>query len=74
MITVTSDFQAKVAAANKRPQVKVEIDWDMDSAYEDETEYALSVELERKINEPLGGIAIAQADIVFANRNNRYTT
>jgi hypothetical protein len=74
MIAVTDDFVEKVELANKRPKVKVEIDWDMDANYENETSYAMSVGVERRLNEPLGGIAIAQADVVFANRNNRYTT
>jgi len=46
MIAVTDDFVEKVELANKRPKVKVEIDWDMDANYENETSYAMSVGVE----------------------------
>jgi len=41
--------------------------------YYDETDYVLSMEYERFLNEPLGGIALAQADISLDNTSLRFT-
>jgi len=42
-------------------------------AYDDESGYAMRLEYERIIEEPLGGLALAQADVVLDNANMRFT-
>lgn len=42
-------------------------------SYNDESDYALKLEYERILNEPLGGISLAQADVTLDNTNLRFT-
>lgn len=73
MITVTSDFTTKSNSNLRKPQYKIELDWNLSGTYQDETDYILVIEVERGINEPLGGIALAQSDLRFTNYTGRYT-
>lgn len=52
---------------------KIEIDWKLNSVYTNETEHALSLEVERRLSEPLGGISLSLADAVLENVTDRYT-
>ena len=52
---------------------KVEIDWDLDGDYEEETENIVSLEVERSVQSPLGGIFTCFAMIKLNNSDNRYT-
>ena len=73
MLQSDNSFPLLSAYATRTPQKKVEVDWDMDGTFTDESEYVSVVEVERKINEPLGGIALAQGDVVFINKNARFS-
>lgn len=52
---------------------KLEIDWKLNSVFWDETQHALSLEVERRLAEPLGGISLSLADAVLENITDRYT-
>src|SRR3990172_3475356 len=41
--------------------------------YFDETSRAVQIEYEREVIEPLGGVALAQADVLFENTDLRFT-
>lgn len=41
--------------------------------YKDETEYAMRMEYDKILNEPLGGISLQQADVVLDNTTYRFT-
>jgi hypothetical protein len=42
-------------------------------SYDDETEKAMKIEYDREVDEPLGGISLAQADITLDNTDLRFT-
>lgn len=73
MKTVTSTFVTKSSDKQRLPQYKVEIDWELDGTFQDESRFVKVIQVERSINEPLGGVALAQADVKFVNTNDRYT-
>lgn len=49
------------------------MDWNLDGEYTDESDNVLVLEVERQLNEPLGGISQAMADVTLENSDNRYT-
>ena len=57
----------------RHPKARVKVDWNLGDGYQDETEYLIWVEIERKLIEPLGGVSVAQADVRLVNVNDRYT-
>lgn len=73
MITIDPLLLAAMSAQNRRPFGRAEIDWNDTGSPVDESYYLVSIEVERKINEPLGGVALGQADVEFINLNDRYT-
>lgn len=73
MQTVSDDFQENSEKTVRNADGKVEIDWDGDSAYSNESHRLLSIEIERSVDEPLGGIWSAMADILLDNKDDRYT-
>lgn len=42
-------------------------------SYNDESDYAMRLEYDRLVYEPLGGISLAQADVILDNTNLRFT-
>jgi hypothetical protein len=73
MINVSSDFKDNSIKRFRQPLVRFTISWDLSQIFYDETEYLVMAEVERKLNEPLGGVSISQADIKLVNKNNRFT-
>jgi len=57
----------------RHPKARVKVDWNLGDGYQDETNYLIMVEVERKLIEPLGGVSVAQANVSLVNVNNRYT-
>lgn len=73
MIVTTVGFTTKTADRARIPQYKIEVDWKLDYTFQDESRFVKLIQVERSINEPLGGVTLAQADIKFVNTNYRYT-
>ena len=73
MITVDSNFTIASQKTSRKVASKVEVDWDLDGDFLDESPYTSIIEIERKLNEPLGGISISLADVVLLNNTDRYT-
>lgn len=72
MQTVSSDYSSRSKSELRNINTKMEVDWDLDGVFTDEPNILL-MEYERGVNEPLGGIHLAQGDIVLANSDDRYT-
>jgi len=73
MQDVSEDFEDRIKGDIRTPNRKVEIDWDLDDNYSDETHRVRVIEIERSIDEPLGSTRSAIADIVLDNSGDRYT-
>jgi hypothetical protein len=73
MQTVSADFNTNAATASRLVSGKLEIDWDKDDSYTDETTYSLLLEIEKRVSEPLGGVNLSLADIYLANETDRFT-
>lgn len=73
MQSISNDFDTASTAKIRTPQADVSIDWDLDGSFTDETSNLALLEIERNSNEPLGGVAMAQFDLVFNNIDNRFT-
>lgn len=73
MQTVSTNYSNLSKSQLRVPQFKVIFDWNLSGYYQDESEYIETIEVERNLNEPLGGVALAQADVSFINKNGRYT-
>lgn len=74
MITTTQTFSDNAKSIVRKPQTKIEFDWDDDGIFTLEANRSIVVEVERKLNEPLGGVSIAQADVQLINTDDRYTS
>lgn len=73
MQTVSSNFETKSKAALRKITGKIEIDWDKDGTYTDESDNILHIEYERLIQEPFGGVQLAQFDVQLKNDDDRFT-
>jgi len=73
MQDVSSEFTTNTAHKKRNIIQKVEIDWDLDDNYDNESHRVLSLSVERSIKEPVGGTHSAQADIILSNNDNKYT-
>lgn len=73
MQAVSSDFTNISNSDVRNITAKVEIDWNRDGVFTDETDYLLLLEVERRISEPEGGVHIAMCDITLANESDRFT-
>lgn len=73
MITTTTNYADKSTRSSRKPQLKVEVDWALGDNFQDESGYCVLVEVERSLNEPLGGISLAQGDLRLTNLTDRYT-
>lgn len=73
MIGMSENFVLNTAKSNRQIRSKIEIDWNLNGFYTDESENQLILEVERKVNEPLGGISVGIADIELTNANDRFT-
>lgn len=73
MIQVSTDFTTNTGKSMRIVIGKVEVDWNLDGTFTDESSNQLVVEVERKVNEPLGGVNIGVADIELDNSDDRYT-
>jgi hypothetical protein len=71
MIEVSSIFESKAKDTNRNPQFEVNVDWDRNEVFQDETEFVMSIEIERNMSEPLGGVVLAQCDLTFVNSEGR---
>lgn len=73
MQAISDTLKTNIAKQERDIDQSVEIDWNLDGAYDSETHRVLGISVDRSVKEPLGGIHIAQADIRLDNNNNRYT-
>lgn len=73
MINVSDEFTANSTSEERNIIAKLEIDWDLDGTYTDETSYAVSLEIERNLSLPLGGVSLAMADVTLTNETDRFT-
>lgn len=73
MIDVTDTFATKSQAGNRKVVGNVLVDWNKDATYTDETSRLKLIEIERLTQEPLGGIQLAQMDVIFDNSDDRFT-
>ena len=73
IITNSENFYQITEKASRRIVSKFEVDWDLTNSFINETGNLLVVEVERKVDEPLGGVSLSIADVVLANHNDRYT-
>jgi hypothetical protein len=73
MKTVSSGFSTLSKNNDRQPQGRFSVAWDLYQEFYDETEYLIMAEVERKLNEPLGGVSISQADVRLVNKDNRFT-
>jgi hypothetical protein len=73
MIGVSEAFTIATEKSSRKVVGKVEVDWDLDGTFLDESDYTSVIEIERKLNEPFGGISISLADVVLLNNTDRYT-
>lgn len=73
MITVSSTFTQNTQKSSRRVIGKALIDWNLLGNFVDESSQVLVIEIERKVNLPLGGISVSLADITLTNYNDRYT-
>lgn len=74
MQNVSSNFETKSKNSLRKIVGKVEVDWDKDGTYTDESENVIHLEYERILQEPFGGVQLAQFDIQFKNDDDRFTT
>lgn len=73
MKNISDSFSSLSLDNARKPQGRFTISWDLYQIFYDETEYLVMAEVERKLNEPLGGVSISQADVVLINKDNRFT-
>jgi hypothetical protein len=73
MKVVSGDFTTRSQADSRKLLGKSEIDWNLNGTFTDESDHQQVITIERKINEPLGGISIAMADVELINHDDRYT-
>lgn len=73
MIDVSTEFVTNTAKSSRPVRGKVEIDWNLDGVFFDESLSTLIIEVERKVNIPLGGICIGMADVELENTDDRFT-
>ena len=73
IITNSENFYQITEKASRKIVSKFEVDWDLTNSFINETGNLLVVEVERKVDEPLGGVSLSIADVVLANHNDRYT-
>ena len=73
MQVVSGTYTTKSGNNFRKPQFAVYVDWAIENTFQTETKYILSIEVERSLNEPLGGVFLAQADLELSNTNDRYT-
>lgn len=73
MKVVSDDFDAKSKLHVRRIQGKVEVDWDKNGTFTDESDHLIVLEYERLIQEPLGGVQLAQFDVQLANHDDRFS-
>lgn len=73
MQSVSSQFETDSGDASRKIIGKLEIDWDKDGSYLDETQYSLVLEIERRVSEPQGGIHLGLCDVTLGNESDRYT-
>lgn len=73
MQVVSSGFSTHVQKTTRIIKGKVEIDWQLSGTFDDESPNKTLIEVERKVNEPLGGISISLANVTLTNHNDRYT-
>ena len=73
MIDVTDTFITNATKKNRSPEHEVVVDWQLDGVTQDESHLVKVIEIERNLSEPLGGVVLAQADIVFINYKGRFT-
>lgn len=73
MQTISAGYENRSKNHIRRPSLQVLIDWNLDGNYDDETDYVLSLEGERTLSQPLGGVHQAQADITLSNVTKRFS-
>lgn len=73
MITISDEYKAMMLAARRHILVEVNVDWNNDGTYSNETFFLRKVTIERSFEEPLGGFSSAICDIELINFNQRYT-
>lgn len=73
MQNVTDNYIALSKSETRKINTKVNIDWDNDGEYTDETNYIDNLSIEKETDEPQSGVFSSQADISLINNQNRYT-
>ena len=73
MQSVSGQFTTDTAGKNRRIIGKVEIDWDKDGVFTDESAYLKVLEIDQRVKEPLGGIILGQMDMVLNNTTDRFS-
>lgn len=73
MRVVSTNYTNKSNDEIRKIAGRVVIDWDLSGTFIDESSHQIVLEVERKINEPLGGISVSLADIQLNNYDDRYT-
>lgn len=73
MQTISDGFELHANANSRRPTFQATIDWDLDGAFTDESDYTTAFEVSRIINEPLGSAHQGQADLILSNYSDRFS-
>lgn len=73
MQSVSSGYTTKSQSTIRKVVPKVEVDWDNDTRFSDETNYLKYFEVERVIDEPQSAVFSAQGNISLVDTHNRYT-
>ena len=73
IVTNSENFYQLTEKSSRKVVSKFEVDWTLSDSYTDESENVLVLEIERKVDEPLGGVSLAIADVLLINYGDRYT-
>lgn len=73
MQNVSTNFQQNSEKSIRKINANVAVQWEVGEPYVDETDYLQELEMEKKVNEPIGGVHLAQFDLLFHNLTRRFS-
>lgn len=73
MQTVSTAYHNRSIAKVRKPTQDVLVDWFNKEKFISEKQYTKRIEVQRVLDDPMGGMTIALADVILINKRDRFT-